>query len=403
LIRRAYRFGVGIAADNAALQSLASELIPGGKLVKATATEAEAVRLLTSTADRLRHHFFANAFDVQIVKAVFDFGTAAMGAGILALSLSRRGSDPAVTLVVLALFVRLMPKLTGIQHAVQALTTSLPGFELLQFLAEEAEGEAEPLSAAPLPEGLRRGPFEVSLRELHVRYGTVAALAGIDLKIPAGACVALVGGSGAGKSSLVDAVLGLVPVSRGHITINGIALEQLPLAALRRRSGYMGQDAVLYNATIRDNILWGKQDSDNGRLADAVRLAGADGWIKNLSGGYDAPVGDRGGLLSGGERQRVALARAALGTPGLLILDEATSALDAETERTVTDAVAALKGKTTVIMIAHRLSSARIADTIAVMEGGLIVEHGTWDALMERRGRLYHLWELQHAAPASVT
>jgi ATP-binding cassette subfamily B protein len=238
---------------------------------------------------------------------------------------------------------------------------------------------------------------------LQVRFGRVAALAGIDLEIPAGTCVALVGGSGAGKSTLVDAVLGLVAPTSGWVRINGIALDELPLASLRRRIGYMGQDTVLYNGSIRENILWGTPSADDGMLDEAVRLAGADAFIAKLQFGYETPVGDGGRLLSGGERQRLGLARAALGRPGLLILDEATSALDAETERTVTAAVAALKGKTTTILIAHRLSSARIADTIVVMEGGVIVEHGTWDALMERRGRLYHLWELQHAAPASVT
>ena len=308
-----------------------------------------------------------------------------------------------MTLVILAIFVRLMPKLTGVQHSLQSLTVSLPAIELIHRMAAESGREAEAASAEDLPPSLRLGPLHVSLRDVHVQYGPVAALAGVDVEIPAGSCVAFVGGSGAGKSSLVDAVIGLVPVSRGVIRIGGVPLDGLPLAAFRHRIGYMGQETVLYNATIGDNIRWGKRTSAAAEFDEAIRLAGAEGFIGRLGKGSDTPVGDSGGLLSGGERQRLALARAALGRPGLLILDEATSALDAETERAVTDAVAALRGRTTVMIVAHRLSSVRIADTIYVIEAGRIVEHGSWQDLMERRGRLHQLWHLQHAGEGSVS
>jgi ATP-binding cassette subfamily C protein len=397
LIHRAYVRGTGISHENAELQSLAGELVSGAKLVKATATEPEAVSLLTGAADRLRQHFLANAFDVQVVKGVFDFGAAAMGALILVAGQTIFHVDVAVTLVILAIFVRLMPKLTGVQHSLQSLTVSLPAIELIHGMAAESGREAEAASAEALPQSLRLGPLHVSLRDVHVQYGAVAALAGVDVEIPAGSCVAFVGGSGAGKSSLVDAVIGLVPVSRGVIRIGGVPLDGLPLAAFRHRIGYMGQETVLYNATIGDNVRWGKRTSAAAEFDEAIRLAGADRFIGILEKGYDTPVGDSGGLLSGGERQRLALARAALGRPGLLILDEATSALDAETERAVTDAVAALRGRTTVMIVAHRLSSVRIADTIYVIETGRIVEHGSWQDLMERRGRLHQLWYLQHA------
>jgi len=396
LIRRAYRVGTGISHENAELQSLIGELISGAKLVKATATETEAMHLLERTVFRLRRHFFANAFDIQIVKGVFDFGAAAMVAGILVASHTILKSDPSVTLVILAIFVRLMPKLTGVQQSLQSLTISLSAVELLNIIVAQAENEAEALSAEPLPESFYQGPLMVSLRDVHVHHGPVVALSGITMDIPAGSCVALVGGSGAGKSSLVDAVLGLVPVSSGAITINGDALQRLPLASLRRRIGYMGQDTVLYNASIRDNILWGNPGRGDKEIEEVVRLAGADRFINGLNNGFDTSVGDCGALLSGGERQRLGLARAALGKPGLLILDEATSALDAETERTVTDAIAALKGKTTVVMIAHRLSSVRIADTICVMEAGRIIEQGSWEELMQRGGRFHQLWRLQN-------
>jgi ATP-binding cassette subfamily C protein len=395
-ILRAYRLGHGISRENATLQTLAGELVPGAKLVKATATEAHAAGLLNRSADRLRRHYRANTFDVQVVKAVFDFGAGAIGAGIVIASDAMLGGDPAVTIVVLAISVRLMPKLTGLQHSLQSLALSAPAVELLRGLETEARAHGEIASTASLPERLRDGPLAVRLRDVAVYYGATAALRGVSLEIPAGACVALVGGSGAGKSTLVDAVIGLVDLTDGAIAVNGVPLQELPLASLRRRIGYVGQETVLYNASIRDNILWGRSSSTAEALLTATRLAGADGFITSLNGGYETPVGDRGLLLSGGERQRVGLARAAVGYPGLLILDEATSALDAETERVVTDALAPLKGSTTIIIIAHRLSTVRIADTIYVMEAGRIVEHGSWDELIRRGGRLYELWRLQY-------
>jgi ATP-binding cassette subfamily C protein len=397
LIRRSYEFGTGIAREDAALQSMAGELVSGAKLVKATATEPDAVALLTGSADRLRQHALRNAFDVQVIKGVFEFGAAAMGALILVASQSLLTVDPAVTLVILAIFVRLMPKLTSVQHGLQSLSFILPAVEVVQAFAREAESQAEEPSNDALPTRLRQGPLAVTLHQVSVRYGVVEALSAVDLEIRAGFCVALVGGSGGGKSTLVDAVLGLVPLTSGSISINGEPLARLPLASLRRRVGYMGQETVLYNASIRDNVLWGNAGADAGALDEAARIAGADGFIRKMTLGYDTVVGDRGALLAGGERQRLGLARAILGKPGLLILDEATSALDAETDRAVTDAVAALKRTTTIVMIAHRLSSVRIADTICVMEGGRIVEQGSWDALMQRRGRLHELWRLQHA------
>jgi ABC-type multidrug transport system fused ATPase/permease subunit len=188
-----------------------------------------------------------------------------------------------------------------------------------------------------------------------------------------------------------------VPLADGDVRFNRIPLAELPLRALRRRIGYVGQETVLYNASVRDNVVWGRSECTPHDFDASIRAAGAETFIARLARGADTPVGDRGCLLSGGERQRLGLVRAMLARPGLLILDEATSALDAETERTVTDAVASLKGRTTVIIIAHRLSSLRIADTICVMEDGRIVEQGSWDQLMKRGGRFVHLWNLQHA------
>jgi ATP-binding cassette subfamily C protein len=201
----------------------------------------------------------------------------------------------------------------------------------------------------------------------------------------------LVGRSGAGKSTLVDAILGLHPLSAGIVNVNGISLQHLSVHSLRRRTGYMGQETLLYNTTIRNNILWSEQQHSDEEIMKAANLAAASNFIAQAPQGLDTIVGDRGGNLSGGERQRLGLTRALLGNPGLLILDEAASALDAETDAAVTRALDSLKGKVTMIVISHRISSVRMADYIYVMDKGTIIESGTWAQLQDSKGQFSRL------------
>lgn len=391
LIQRAYRIGAGISHENAELQVKTGEFVGSAKLLKATATENEALRVLGGIIKRLRKHTLANGFDAQIVKGIFDFGAAAMVASILVISRSVLNIDAAVILVILAIFVRLIPKLTGLQQSLQSLTSSLPAVANLNEIADTIEAEAEISSEGPLPDALAGGPLALSLQNIAVSHGDHQVISNLSLAIPAGACIALVGRSGAGKSTLVDAMLGLVPISTGSIHVSGADLHQLPLHGLRRRIGYMGQETMLYNSTIRGNILWSQPHHSDDAVMAAAALAAADGFISQLPQGLDTMVGDRGGRLSGGERQRLGLARALLGNPGLLVLDEAASALDAETDAAVTRALELLKGKVTMIVISHRLSSVRMADYIYVLDKGEIVESGTWADLEGSKGQFSRL------------
>lgn len=402
LIRRAFAIGSGISRENADLQATAMEMVAGAKPLKSTATEREAISLLDAMADRLRGHLFANSFDIQVAKGIFDFGAAAMVASILFASHSLLRIDPAVTLVVLAIFVRMMPKLTGLQQSLQSLSVSLPAVAVVREMAAAAEAAAEQARTGALPQDLASGPLPVSLRGVTVRYGEQAALDGIDLDIAAGECIALVGASGSGKSTLVDAVLGLAPVAAGNILFGSHPLSGLPLASLRRRVGYMGQDTILFNASVRRNVAWSHPSAGDEAIAQAISLAAASDFVDRLPQGIDTSVGNHGTLLSGGERQRLGLARALLGSPGLLILDEATSALDAATEVSVMRALEALKGSATIIVVAHRLSSVRIADRIFVLDQGRIVESGKWDDLQARNGRFRRLWDMQAGAVSDV-
>ena len=209
----------------------------------------------------------------------------------------------------------------------------------------------------------------------------------LDLDVPAGAKIAIVGRSGSGKSTLAKLLLGLYRPSEGRIRFDGHDLAALALRDVRRQLGVVPQHPHIFGGSVRDNIALGAPDVSIERVMAAARRACIDDDIRALPMGYDTPVADGGATLSGGQRQRLALARALVHQPAILLLDEATSSLDAITERAVMDNLAALA--CTRVVIAHRLSTIAAADLILVMEDGALVEHGTHGALLARGGA-YH-------------
>ena len=399
LVHRAYRIGTGISRENSELQTLVTDFVSGVKILKTTATEHEAVSRTLVVACKLKGHFFKNAIDIQIAKGIFDFGGAAMMAIILYISHFLLDANPAITLAILVIFVRMMPKLSGIQQSIQSLSLSFSAVQSVNDFARFAEARVEPITDKELPTSLKEEQFAIKLKEVTVMHDDSAIIQNLDLAIDAGSCVAVVGKSGVGKSTLVDAILGLVPLSSGNIEINGYPIDGLPLVKLRRCVGYITQDTILFHGTLRDNILWGRGEHSDNIALEALRLAAASDFLKRLPAGLDSIISNSGSTLSGGERQRLGLARALVGSPSLLILDEATSALDAETEFLVTEVLRQLKGKVTIIMIAHRLSSLRLADKIHVMDKGIIIESGTWSELKHKKGHFADLWRIQTSSP----
>ncbi len=237
----------------------------------------------------------------------------------------------------------------------------------------------------------------IEFREVSFRYPgqETLALDHISLTIGPGEVLALVGSSGAGKTTLVNLIPRFFEPSSGAILIDGTDLREIRLASLRQHIGIVSQETLLFDASIRDNIVYGHPDASDAAVMEAAGAAYADEFIKELPNGYDTMIGERGAKLSGGQRQRVAIARAILRDPPILILDEATSALDSESERKVQMALANLMKNRTTFVIAHRLSTVQHADRIAVLDRGRVVELGSHEQLIRQQGSYQRIYALQ--------
>jgi ATP-binding cassette subfamily B protein len=217
----------------------------------------------------------------------------------------------------------------------------------------------------------------------------------VDFEVSGGETLALVGPTGAGKSTVLKLLLRLYDVDEGAIRIDGQDVRDVTLASLRQHVGYVGQDTFLFYGTVRENITYGAFDADQEAVEAAAEAAEAHEFITNLPDGYDTMVGERGVKLSGGQRQRISIARAVLKDPDILVLDEATSDVDTETEMLIQRSLDRLTEDRTTFAIAHRLSTIKDADTIAVLEDGRIVERGTHGDLLDDGGLYAHLWGVQ--------
>ncbi|SCF43053.1 ATP-binding cassette, subfamily B [Micromonospora matsumotoense] len=277
--------------------------------------------------------------------------------------------------------------LMGLLNVGVTLTASLALFaRIFEYLDLPVEVD-DPARPVPLDPTRVRGHLRVEDVTFSYPGSDTAAVAGISLDVPAGTSLALVGETGSGKSTLAALVSRLHDPDAGRITIDGVDLRDLRLTDLAAVVGVVSQETYLLHTTIRENLRYARPDATDAQLADAARAAQIHDLIAALPDGYDTVVGSRGHRFSGGEKQRLAIARTLLRDPRVLVLDEATSALDTETERAVQRAFDTLAEGRTVITIAHRLSTVRHADQIAVLDHGRIVESGTHETLVARAGR----------------
>jgi len=246
------------------------------------------------------------------------------------------------------------------------------------------------------PQHISSFEHQIEFRNVSFRYGDGPwVLKNINLIIPKGKTIALVGQSGGGKSTLVDLIPRYYDVQEGEVLIDGINVKELGIHDLRQLIGNVNQEAILFNDSFRNNISFGVDDATDEQIAEAAKIANAYDFITESEQGFDTNIGDRGGRLSGGQRQRVSIARAILKNPPILILDEATSALDTESERLVQQALERLMKTRTTVAIAHRLSTIKTADEIYVIHEGQIVESGTHEELLQKEGYYKKLNDMQ--------
>ena len=389
---RSTAVGEAQAAVSRALFASAVESLANMKTIRAHGATGRHSWRLRALAERERAISVRLTGVTGMTRLCLDVGAVVL-LSIVAYLAIRGLSVPAGELLVLVfVFTRLMPQLASVQQAYQNLIIDLPAFARVQTTIAECEGSAEARDASSEAISFDR---EVRLAHVSFAYGEDLVVNDITMSIPAGRTVAVVGPSGAGKTTVADLVLGLITPQRGSISIDGTVLKAGHAVSWREQVSYVSQDGFLFHDTVRANLLWAAPSATEDELRQALKSAAA-GFVMTLPQGLDTVVGDRGVLLSGGERQRLAVARALLRRPRLLVLDEPTSALDSENGRLLERALDELHGRMAVLLMTHRLSMVRRADTIYVLDGGRVVEHGSWDELLSvRNGRFQALCHAQ--------
>ena len=377
------------------LMSQIEETLGGLRIIKAFNAEKKIQARFENSNDRFRRTTIRIYRRQQMAHPMSEFlGTATIAivlwyGGTLILS-NHSTIDASTFIYYLVIFYSIINPAKDLSKSVYAIQKGLASMDRIDKILKAESNINDP--ADPKKIELNK---EIRYNNIWFKYQHDWVLKGVDLVIPKGKTVALVGQSGSGKSTLVDLLPRFYDVDKGSITIDGTDIRDASLYDLRGLMGNVNQEAILFNDTFFNNISFGVEGATLEQVKEAARIANAHEFIMASEDGYNTNIGDRGGKLSGGQRQRISIARAILKNPPILILDEATSALDTESERLVQEALENLMRNRTTIVIAHRLSTIRNADEICVMHEGEIVERGRHEELLDLKGYYKRLCDMQ--------
>ena len=373
------------------------ETLGGLRIIKAFIAEHKMLQRFISINEEYRNDVNAMAIRQSAAHPMSEFlGTIIIVivlwfGGYLILNASNLIDAPTFIFFMVILYSVINP-LKDLSKATYQIPIGLASMDRIDFILKADNPIKEPAEPQPMPSFEK----DIELRNVSFSYTEGRpVLKNINLKVPKGETIALVGQSGSGKSTLVDLIPRYHDVMDGEVLIDGKNIKSVRISELRALIGNVNQEAILFNDTFYNNITFGVENATMEQVIEAAKIANAHEFIMESEHGYDTMIGDRGGRLSGGQRQRVSIARAILKNPPILILDEATSALDTESERLVQEALERLMKSRTTIAIAHRLSTIKNASEIYVLYEGEIVEHGQHDELIAKNGYYKRLYDMQ--------
>ncbi len=391
LNKQSYNMGEEWRSTMGALFGVLMEHLGAMKLAKSFGAESKHIDNFCSLSRQLEGQANRFAGILAATQMFYDIGAVVILGLFFYVAVGVLELPAAKLLIMIFLFARLVPQFSWIQRTWQNILNMLPAYKAVMDLSYVfSEGREDVRDSQQTKVELKS---DIKFQDVKFQYDKTEKrpiLNQLNLTISAGRTTVIVGPSGGGKSTLADMIMGLLKPDSGSVLLDGKPLDGDTIQAWRESSAYVPQESLLFHNTIRENLLWAKPDASEEEIWEALRLASADEFIAKAPEGLDTMVGDRGVRMSGGERQRLALARALLRKPTLLLLDEATSQLDKENERRIIDALEALRGRMTVVFISHRMSAAKCADRVVVIDRGRVVEEGEVEALARNRNSRFY-------------
>jgi ABC-type multidrug transport system fused ATPase/permease subunit len=416
-VKRAKQIGDQTSEYSQSYYNGITEHFNGIKDIKSNMLEKSHISWFERMCGRIEHNVIQFSQLNSGTQLIHRVSAAVIIAAFIYLSLYVLAVPPASLLLIILIFSRLWPRFTSIQSNLEYMSSMLPAFQIVRELQTETEKSREisektvhadepfdqeltvsgpssvRMKAQAKPsdqEGGDARPIEplvlkesIECQQVNFRYegSDTYSLFEAYASIPAKGMTAIVGKSGAGKSTMIDLIMGLIRPESGQILVDGVPLTENRLLAWRSSIGYVSQDPFLFHTSIRENLRLVDPNASEEQMWHALQFSSSATFVRKLPQGLDTIIGDRGIRLSGGERQRLVLARAMLRNPSVLVLDEATSALDSENEQHIHEALERLKGHVTVIVIAHRLSTIRTADRVIVLDEGRVIQQGGYQQL----------------------